>query len=110
MSDPSGLSEKTIAAVRGVFARHPEIDEAILFGSRAKGTYRAGSDIDLALRGAKLDQRTLGRISGELDDLPIPYSFSLVVADERLEPALQAHLDRVGVMFYAKHLAPAPKT
>jgi len=110
MSDPSGLSEKTIAAVRGVFACHPEIEEAILFGSRAKGTYRTGSDIDLALRGVGLDQRSINRIYGELDDLPIPYTFSLVVFDENLAPEIQAHIERVGLVFYVKHLTPTPES
>ena len=110
MSDPSGLSDKTIRAIRGVFSRHPEIEEAILFGSRAKGTYRTGSDIDLALRGVALEQRTLSRVYDELDDLPTPYSFTLVMIDERLDREMKAHIDRVGVTFYIKDSSSVPKS
>jgi len=105
MSGPYGLSAKTIQAVRGVFMRHPEIEEAILFGSRAKGNHRTGSDIDLVLRGANLTQRTLNRIYGELDDLPIPYGFSLVLAAEVTDPDILAHIQRVGVPFYERDSA-----
>ena len=49
--DKTGLSAKTIDKLHSVFARHPHIEQAILYGSRAKGTYRNGSDIDLTLKG-----------------------------------------------------------
>ena len=64
-----GLSEKTVEQISGVLARFRGVEGALLFGSRAKGTYRHGSDIDLALVGASLDWRTVGKIYDALDDL-----------------------------------------
>ena len=100
MNANHGLSEKTLAQIRSVLARFPEVEGAVLFGSRAKGTHKPGSDIDLALRGASLDWRVLGRIEDALDDLLLPYCFSLLVHDEKTDPAVAAHIARVGWVLY----------
>ncbi len=102
MTERYGLSEKTFAAVCCVLARHPEIEQAILFGSRAKGTFKPGSDIDLVLKGQGLSQRILNRVYDELDDLPIPYEFSIVLDDKMTDPEVRAHVDRVGQVFYER--------
>jgi methylase of polypeptide subunit release factors len=59
-----------------------------------------GSDIDLALYGEGLDWRVLGRIEDELDDLLLPYNFSLLRHDSRTDPEVAAHIARVGFPFY----------
>jgi hypothetical protein len=92
-----GLSDKTVAQIGNVLARFPEVEEAVLFGSRAKGTHKLGSDIDLALGGDKLDWRTIGRIDSALDDLPLPYCFSLIIFSERTDGEVAAHIRRVGI-------------
>ena len=55
----SGLTESTTAQIRYVFSKHPEIDQVILYGSRAKGNYKPGSDIDLTLIGSSITQNVL---------------------------------------------------
>ena len=62
MNAKHGLADKTVTQVVSVLAGFPQIQKAVLFGSRAKGTHKRGSDIDLALIGDKLDWRTVGRI------------------------------------------------
>jgi predicted nucleotidyltransferase len=81
-----GLPQKTVAQITGSLARFPEVEKAILFGSRAKGTHKRGSDIDLALVGSQLDWRTVGRIEDALDDLLLPYQFSLIILGESIDP------------------------
>lgn len=98
-----GLPEKTVSKCCEALAQFPAVESAVLFGSRAKGTHRHGSDIDLALTGPGLDWRTLGRIDDALDDLLLPYRFSLVLADERLDASVAAHISRVGLPFYEKY-------
>lgn len=95
-----GLSEQTINQILGVLALFPEITKAVLFGSRAKGVSKSGSDIDLAICGEGLDWRTLGRIEDALDDLLLPYCFSLVIDNQTTDPELAAHIRRVGSIFY----------
>jgi uncharacterized protein len=100
MSASHGLSDETISRVVAVLSRYSELDRAILFGSRAKGTYKRGSDIDLALSGAGLDWRVIGRIYDALDDLLLPYHFSLIKYDSDTDADLAAHIDRVGIPVY----------
>lgn len=72
-----GLKETTIEQITGVFSNHPEVESAILYGSRAKGNYRRGSDIDLTLTGECLTYRIVAQIENEIDDLLLPYLFDI---------------------------------
>ena len=98
--DNSGLSSKTIGKINAVFARYPSIEQAILYGSRAKGTFRNGSDIDLTLKGDALTHRELSKIEIELDDLLLPYKIDLSLFRQIANPKLIEHIERVGVVFY----------
>ena len=71
-----GLPERTIEEITAYFKTKPEIELVKIFGSRAKGTYRTGSDIDFAVWTDK--QASFLRIAGELDDLPTPYKFDVI--------------------------------
>ncbi len=94
-----GLPDRTWAQILGVLAAHPEVEQAILFGSRAKGTHRVGSDVDLALVGA-VDLTSECRIAGELDELPTPYTFDVVALASLRHAGLRAHIERVGVVVW----------
>lgn len=105
-----GLPKDTVARIQAVFARYPAIDTAILYGSRAKGTHREGSDIDLTLKGEGLDLKALNRVSRDLDDLLLPYSMDLSIFDRIEDPELLDHIERCGKFFYEKSPSPsAPK-
>ena len=97
-----GLPASTVAQIHGVLSRHPEVERAILYGSRAKGNFKPGSDIDLTLSGSGLDERIRGRIDEELDDLLLPWEMDLLQFDRITNPDLREHIDRVGQVFYAK--------
>lgn len=97
-----GLSEQTIARICGVFANHPAIDKAVLYGSRAKGNFKPGSDIDLSLNGTGLSLQELGDIGFEMDDLLLPYMIDLLIFDKLKHDGLREHIDRVGVVFYQR--------
>lgn len=97
-----GLPTATIEKVCSVLERFPEVERAVLFGSRAKGTYKPGSDIDLSLEGPALEWRVVGRMYGALDDLLLPYKFSLIVHDKALDPEVAAHIARVGIVVFER--------
>lgn len=97
-----GLKSETIHAIQEVLARYPDVDKAILYGSRAIGNYRVGSDIDMTLVGDKLNLTTLQKIELELDDLCLPYKMDLSVHKQIQNPELLAHISRVGKVFYSK--------
>lgn len=107
MTTGHGLTDKTLAQIASVLARFSDVEKAVLFGSRAKGTHKPGSDIDLALIGNNLNWRTIGRIDSALDDLPLPYGFSLVVFNERTDPEVAAHIRRVGIPLFQRKALPA---
>jgi predicted nucleotidyltransferase len=97
---PYGLSEETLARIHDVLAAHADVERAVLYGSRAKGNFRAGSDIDLCLIGADLSLTQQLQIESELDDLLLPYKIDLSRLHALDNPALIDHIRRVGVTFY----------
>jgi predicted nucleotidyltransferase len=99
---PYGLKPDTIAKINGIMAAHPEIEQAILYGSRAKGNYREGSDIDLCLVVETLTLTQLLKIENELDDLLLPYKIDLSLFHALDSTTLVEHVHRVGVVFYEK--------
>ena len=93
-----GLKKETIEAINDVFAQYPQIKKAVVFGSRAKGNHRDGSDIDICLFG-EIDLSLLQRIEESLDELYLPYTIDLVVYDRIQNQDLKEHIDKVGVDF-----------
>lgn len=100
---PFGLPPATLDKLRSVFARHPAVESVVLYGSRAKGNYRPGSDIDLAIRGQQIPFAEFLKIEDEIDDLLLPYTVDLSLYGELTNADLIAHIDRVGVEVYAKN-------
>lgn len=75
----------------------------ILFGSRAKGNFKEGSDIDLALIGEDLNLSILSKIDHSFDELNLPYTFDIVIFDRIDNPDLVEHIKRAGIVIYEKH-------
>jgi predicted nucleotidyltransferase len=98
-----GLPEATVAKICAILARFPAVEKAVLYGSRAKGTYKPGSDIDLTLLGNHLSSATLGTIADQLDDLLLPYQIDLSIFDQIDHEGLREHIQRVGQVFYRKN-------
>lgn len=98
----SGLKELTVEKIKGVFSRFPEVEKVILYGSRAMGNYRNGSDIDLTIKGEHVTHSHLLKIEIELDDLLLPYTIDLSLFHQIDNPDLIDHIGRVGVVFYEK--------
>ena len=97
-----GLPDDVIQKINAVFEKYPHVEKVIVYGSRAMGNYKNGSDIDLTLLGDQLTDTDCSRISGELYDLPIPYSFDLYIFSTLDHKNLEAHIHRVGQVFYQK--------
>src|SRR5437763_4771342 len=102
MKAKHGLTDRAVSQIAAVLDRFPAVERAVLFGSRAKGVHKRGSDIDLALVGVGLSWRILGRIEDVLDDLMLPYKFTLIIYDDKTDPAVAAHIRRVGCPFYER--------
>lgn len=101
-----GLSLQTIEKITAVFAQYPQVDSAVLYGSRAKGNYKTGSDIDLTLHGGSdLTLSIVYRILDDLDDLLLPYTIDLSIFRDIADPNVTEHIARVGAPFYEKDTA-----
>ncbi|MFO7535273.1 MAG: nucleotidyltransferase domain-containing protein [Kiritimatiellia bacterium] len=100
-----GLTEQEVALIRGVLGKHSAISKAILFGSRAKGTAAASSDVDLALEGTD-DPLQAEAIARELDDLPLPYRFDVKALATIEHIPLREHIERVGIVLYKREPKP----
>lgn len=95
-----GLPEHAIQAIQQVLAAHPDVEQAIVYGSRALGRQRPASDIDLTLTGPAISFGTLARIEAELDDLLLPWMIDLSRQADLSHPPLLAHIERVGQVLY----------
>lgn len=92
-----GLHQQDLAEIERIFNKFPAVEEAILFGSRAKRTYRKGSDVDIALKGRKIDYGLVNILSALLnEESTMPYFFDIVHYDTLTNEELRAHIDRVG--------------
>lgn len=93
-----GLNSATVNALQQAFSQHGEVERVLLYGSRAKGAFRNGSNIDLTLLGDNLDYGLLNRI--EIDDLLLPYTVDLSLFQQIDNPDLIDHIRRIGLIFY----------
>jgi type I restriction enzyme, S subunit len=97
-----GLDDITIEAIQKVFENYSKVDEVMVFGSRAKGNYKEGSDIDLTVKGNNITLNDILSLGGNLEDLNLPYKFDLLDYSTIKEKALVEHIDRVGIQFYKR--------
>ena len=94
-----GLTHDVIQRIQNVFLYFPQVEKVILYGSRAKGNYKPGSDIDLTFMGADMNLKVLNEISLQLDELYLPYTFDLSIYHHIQNTDLLEHIERVGVEF-----------
>lgn len=96
----SGLPETAITAICNVLRQHSAVEEALLYGSRAKGNFRPASDIDLTLKGSGISWQEFQRIESEIDDLLLPWKTDLSVYHHIDNDDLKQHIARVGVRLF----------
>ena len=100
-----GIPETKWEEVLETISREPHVEAIILYGSRAKQTFRLGSDIDLCLEAPGLDSPALLRIENELDDLLLPWKIDIAIRDRIDDPDLLEHIARVGKTLYLRKTA-----
>jgi len=95
-----GLTQTNLDNIKKVLRQFPAVEEAYLYGSRAKGNYKASSDIDLVLKGNTLNLAQLSNILMKLDDLFLPNQFDVSLYHHIDNKELLEHIERVGVNLY----------
>lgn len=99
---PYGLEKNDVELIKNVLETNYKVSKALLFGSRAKGNFEAGSDIDIAIKGAELKLNDVIDLRIAFDELLLPYKFDIVIYNRISEPDLLDHIKRVGIELYTK--------
>ncbi len=103
ISSIPGLNEKDISIIINELKMFPEIETALLFGSRAKGIYQKGSDIDIALTGTAVTCQTCTELHFQLnEESPLPWYFDVVQLESVVNEDLKSHILRVGIEIYRR--------
>jgi predicted nucleotidyltransferase len=102
-----GLPPEVSARLLVLLGAEPAVEEVWLYGSRAMGRHRPGSDIDLTLVAPGLRHVDRLRLMGALDDLLLPWSIDLSLHHELPEP-LRQHVARVGLRLALRERVPTP--
>ena len=97
-----GLSAETLAAIVAVVASVGNVQRALIYGSRAKGTFRPNSDIDIMLEGDALTISDLSLVEERLDDLLLPWRFDVCARNRVSNEALIKEVDEWGKVVYEK--------
>lgn len=98
-----GLNDKIIEDIKSILKKYPEVEKAVIFGSRARGDYRKGSDIDITLFGDKLTNSINTKIFYDIDDLYLIYKIDLINFNTLSnEDKLRQNILNEGVEIYAK--------
>ena len=98
-----GLSNEVIIDICEVFKKHSNIQKVLIFGSRAKGYYSEGSDIDLAAVGDDISFNQLMDINIQIEDLGLLYKVDVVDYNKNIGTPIGEHINRVGLLFYEKN-------
>lgn len=96
-----GLYPNSYKEILSIFQKYEAIEKVIIYGSRAKGNYKEGSDIDLTLFG-DLNYDLIIKLKHEFEDSTIPYLVDISLYKDLQSETLKEHIDRVGKIFYQK--------
>jgi len=95
-----GLEADNMNEIFSILAAYPEVETAVLYGSRATGRFKPGSDIDLVLTGNNLTNQIVLDIHAELDDSDVPYMFDIVAENAIKDENLKREIDETGKVFF----------
>ncbi len=99
-----GLTNRNMFTILAIVKNYPEVKEVIIFGSRAKGNFQPGSDIDLAVMNEGVSDSTMRKLFAEFEESSLPYSVDIINFPELNHPELINHIRRVGKEFFAKQM------
>ena len=102
MMNEFGFSDQVMSKLHAVFTHYPEIEEVLIYGSRAKGNHKQYSDVDITVKGTGLNKTILHRLIFEIDDMLLPYNFDISIYEKITNPDVISHIMRVGKTLYLK--------
>ena len=97
-----GLTDRDIKTLQDIFRKYTEVKEVHLFGSRAKGNYKTGSDIDLAVMNEGVKSKTITKLVVDFEESSLPFTVDLINFPTLKHTDLIDHINRVGTIFYKR--------
>lgn len=97
----NGIPERTINELLNYFATKPEIEKVVLYGSRVKGIFHIGSDIDFAIWTD--EHNKISSILDDLENLPTPYKFDVTDYKILSHQGMKNSIDNDGILFYQRN-------
>lgn len=97
-----GLKETHRQAIIALIAADPRVERAVLFGSRAMGTFSSASDVDIALFGDSLTLDDLASLAERISELTIPQQADLLLYHRVKSRELLTHIAQHGVEWYLR--------
>ena len=97
-----GMPDEALELLCSLFARQKEIERVILYGSRAKGTHKPFSDVDITLLGIGLSRSHLNRLMADIDESSLPYFFDISILSKITNPDLIEQIEKTGVVLYRR--------
>jgi predicted nucleotidyltransferase len=95
-----GLKPDVLKSLLDIILTVPQVTEIILFGSRAKGNFKQGSDIDICIKGVNITQQDVKTLLCKIDKLDLPWEIDLLSYDSISDLAVKEHIDRVGIKLF----------
>jgi uncharacterized protein len=95
-----GLNQRDTETLKSIFVKYPSVKEVLIFGSRAKGNFTSGSDIDLAIMNKGVTKDTLMKLKADFEESSLPYFVEVVYYPAIEHTDLKEHIDRVGIALY----------
>lgn len=97
-----GLTDKSYRIIKEILSELPQIEQAIIFGSRAMGNYKKGSDVDIAIKGKNIDPQLVIKLNTLLnEEMPLPYFFDIVHFEKLNNEKLKEHIKKEGKLFFS---------
>ena len=100
MENLGGLTQRDIETLLRIFSKFKEVKSVYLYGSRAKGTHKFGSDIDFAIMNEGVSDRTISNIREEMEESDLPYFVDITNFATLNHKELAEQIQRVGISFY----------
>ncbi|MFZ6033710.1 MAG: nucleotidyltransferase domain-containing protein [Melioribacter sp.] len=96
----SGVAAGDWEAIVDKIIKNKKVKKIILFGSRAKGNYKKGSDIDIAIIADRLSYEELNQIRVDVSELMLPFKIDIIDFNKINNSELREHIQRVGKVLF----------
>ena len=97
-----GLTDKSYKELLEILASIPEIEEVLIYGSRARGDYWRASDVDLSIKGKDIVRRTLALLNDKLYESHIPQIFDTHIYSDIKSQTFKDNVDQDGKVIYRR--------